>query len=570
MTYDILIVLAYVLGLIVLGGIVMVFNNRKMKRLMLQRAQRLWGQMPEDEYTADQMYRISKFAWYKQEQEPFFLDDITWNDLNMNMVFQIMNNTVSAPGEEYLYYLLRTPCLNKEELRKRDELMEFLAEHEEKRVQIQSRLAEVGKMARTSVAEALESLKDAPRLNLSSHIVALVVFFCGFLLIFYDILAAFGVLILVAVINSMTYYMGEDRKTTEIYLGCFQCILRMVDVSKKIRQIDCREIQEQRDKLNKAAGRMKRFRRGSFLLSGKSGVADGPGALVLDLLRTVAHVDLLMYNRMLKEAQLHEADIAALLEGVGELDAMIAAASFRQMLGNYCKPVFTKEKNSLQVNNLYHPLIPDPVANSINVQGGVLVTGSNASGKSTFLKNVALNSILAQTLYTCTAEYYRAPLFRIMTSMTLADNLAGGESYFIVELKALRRIMQEAKSEEPLLCIIDEVLRGTNTIERIAASSRILNNLSREWVICFAATHDIELSYILENKYENYHFEEEITEDDVRFNYLLLPGRTNTRNAIRLLEIMGYDDKIVTDARDCAREFEETGIWKKIDGGAVQ
>lgn len=570
MTYDILIILAYVLGLMVLGGIIMAANNRKTKKIMLQRARRLWGQMPEDEYTPDKLYKISKFAWYKQDRDDFFVDDITWNDLNMNMIFQIVNNTVSAPGEEYLYYLLRTPHLNAEELQKRDELMEFFTENEEERVRIQTRLAEVGKMPHTSVAEALESLKDAPRLGQNSHIAALVLFICGFLLIFYDVLAAFGVLILVAVINSMTYYMGEDRKTTEVYLGCFQCILRMIDTSKKIRQINCEEIREQKDKLNNAADRMKKFQRGSFLLSGKSSVADGPGALVLDLLRTVAHVDLLMYNRMLKEAQLHEEDIVALTEGVGELDAMIAAASFRQMLGHYCKPEFTEERNSLSVDHLYHPLIPDPVANSIHVQGGVLVTGSNASGKSTFLKNVALNSILAQTLYTCTAEHYSAPMFRIMTSMTLSDNLAGGESYFIVELKALRRIMLEAQKKEPLLCIIDEVLRGTNTIERIAASSRILNNLSREWVICFAATHDIELSYILEDAFENYHFEEEITDDDVRFNYLLLPGRTNTRNAIRLLEIMGYDDKIVEGARNCAREFEKTGVWKKIDGGTVQ
>ena len=79
----------------------------------------------------------------------------------------------------------------------------------------------------------------------------------------------------------------------------------------------------------------------------------------------------------------------------------------------------------------------------------------------------------------------------MMTSMALRDDLSGGESYFIVEIRSLKRIIDESKKEEPLLCIIDEVLRGTNTIERIAASSRILSALNQKWVLPFAATHDI-------------------------------------------------------------------------------
>ena len=103
----------------------------------------------------------------------------------------------------------------------------------------------------------------------------------------------------------------------------------------------------------------------------------------------------------------------------------------------------------------------------------MLLTGSNASGKSTFLKSVALNAILAQTIYTVMADSYRAPYFRIYSSMALKDNLMGNESYFIVEIKSLKRIYESADEKVPMLCLIDEVLRGTNTVERIAASSQI-------------------------------------------------------------------------------------------------
>ena len=108
---------------------------------------------------------------------------------------------------------------------------------------------------------------------------------------------------------------------------------------------------------------------------------------------------------------------------------------------------------------------------------------------------------------------------------------------------------------------MDEVLRGTNTIERIAASSRILRSLVKENVLPLAATHDIELSYILEDVYENYHFEEEIVENDVLFNYLLKEGRATSRNAIKLLEIIGYDKHIVEEAQAAAKKFEDTGSW---------
>ena len=83
--------------------------------------------------------------------------------------------------------------------------------------------------------------------------------------------------------------------------------------------------------------------------------------------------------------------------------------------------------------------------------------GANGAGKSTFLKNIAINSILAQTVLTCTCSCYEAPFLKVMTSMALRDDLSGGESYFIVEIRSLKRILDESTKGEPLLCIIDEV-----------------------------------------------------------------------------------------------------------------
>ena len=115
------------------------------------------------------------------------------------------------------------------------------------------------------------------------------------------------------------------------------------------------------------------------------------------------HVDILIYNGTLKTVQGKTQEIMLLLDNMGELDAVISIASFRELLPLWCSPCFCEEKGKhirLLAEDLYHPLIQEPVANTIETEGSVLVTGSNASGKSTFLKNVAINSILAQTVLT--------------------------------------------------------------------------------------------------------------------------------------------------------------------------
>ena len=153
--------------------------------------------------------------------------------------------------------------------------------------------------------------------------------------------------------------------------------------------------------------------------------------------------------------------------------------------------------------------------------------------------------------------------YRIYSSMALRDDISGGESYYIVEIKALKRILDAAAAgERPVLCFVDEVLRGTNTVERIAASTQILRSLSGSGILCFAATHDIELTGLLENDFDNYHFEEEIKDGDIGFNYSLQTGKATTRNAIRLLELIGYDEKIIEKAARQAESFLSTGAWE--------
>ena len=298
-------------------------------------------------------------------------------------------------------------------------------------------------------------------------------------------------------------------------------------------------------------------------------VSSNPLEILFDYVRMIFYLDLIKFNQMLHMVQKHLSEIDRMATVIGELETAIVIGEYRTGLkGEYCVPELLSgngDDTFLKLEQLYHPLLNEPVKNDIEVKKGVLLTGSNASGKSTFLRAVALNAILAQTIHTCMARAYRGGMFYIYSSMSLQDDLVSGDSYYMVEVKSIRRILKEVqeagKDGKQVLCFVDEVLRGTNTVERIAASTQILKALADRNAICFAATHDLELTKLLDGIYDNYHFEEEIADEDIFFPYRLQKGPAVSRNAIALLKVLGYDEALVKDAEAMAEDFLNTGRW---------
>ena len=553
-------------GIILLFLLWILYEDRKRRKIIRRKIRRIYGNVPEREYSPGDIETISHY-FRRKAGENFFIDDITWNDLDMDRVYMLINQTMSSPGEDVLYEMLRTPVFDKTEMDRREKLIRFFADNPEKREEMEILLSAVGKTRYGSLSDTILALEDAKEVAASSHWIMLFLLVAALGSI--PVWPVYGFLsfILLSCINVVFYYVGKDRAGIEAYLECFSSLLRMLGIAARADTVNWPETREHMERIRKGVKAFASIKRKAFFLTGKNDGTGNPAQILMDYLRMVFHLDILVYNSVLREVRGKSEEIMGILDSLGELDALISVASFREMLPQWCRPDFTEWTSGhikLCVEDLYHPLISEPVANSITAENGILVTGSNASGKSTFLKNIALNSILAQTIFTCTAASYRAPFLKVMTSMALRDDLTGGESYFIVEIRSLKRILDESNRQEPLLCIIDEVLRGTNTVERIAASSSILKALDHDWVLPVAATHDIELSYILEKRYRNFHFEEEVLDDGVVFDYLLRLGRAVTRNAIKLLKLMDYDKKIVTEASDAAEEFEKNGVWSEV------
>ena len=540
-------------------------ENRNRKEKFLKGLRESYGTLPGKVYTEEQLQEIAAY-FQDTGKNGFFIDSITWEDLDLKRMFQNLNHTASSPGEEYLYRMLRTPLFEEPVLEERERLITYFEEHTKEREKLQEILSRIRKNGKTSFWSTLQIKKEYDAGKTWKQILMFVGFFLSLGFFMIDPAPGVFIFLLVCTVNILTYV--RDKGVIEDYLTGFQSVYRLLDAAKRFRKQNPEGLEAYTARLKNCEEEFAGFQSFSGLVLNREGFSGGMGSLLLDYIRMMTHVDLIKFNSMRKEMLLHRKETEEMVEIFGLLDACISIASYRKTLPYYTVPEWIayekKQPVFMEADELFHPLIRKPVPNSIHGSGGVLVTGSNASGKSTFLKAVALNAILAQTIHTCGAKKYRAPFFKILTSMALRDDLEKDESYFIVEIRSLKRILDETKEEIPVLCIIDEVLRGTNTIERIAASSRILSHLVKPHVLPFAATHDIELSYILEGRYKNYHFEEEVKEKDVKFNYLLKKGRTSTRNAIRLLAMAGYDREIVEESEDAVAGFEAEGIWKKV------
>lgn len=553
---------------LILFGMYIVYHRRKNRRQLMSRIRQDWGSWPAREYSYEELAAIAGY-WENRKQDRFQIDSITWNDLDMDRIFMLANHTGSYIGEGYLYDLLHTPSFSREDLARRETLTAYFAEHESEREQVQYLFWKTGKPGRQPVFDAVYNLADVnPGSNLH-HFMMGGLFLASIASLF--VKPTVGILLLIAAMfaTMMDYY--NKKRPIERYIMSCQFLLKTLDLADEFGKLQAPVLKEYQDRVREARGAFGKLRRNSFFLMTGARMDSDPLTAVIMYVNSCFHIDLIQFATVVRELKRHIREFEILVDQMGQVETAIAIGSFRACMKDWCLPELVSEGSAfLETEQLYHPLIENPVKNSISARRGVLLTGSNASGKSTFLKTVALNAILAQTLHTCLADSWKGSAFRVYSSMALRDDLESQESYYIVEIKSLKRILDQigAKGQGDVLCFVDEVLRGTNTVERIAASSQVLRYMTGPGVMCFAATHDVELTHILEDFYDNYHFQEEVEDQDIRFDYRLYPGRAGSRNAIKLLQIMGYDEQVVDRAETAARHFLETGEWQKQEGGA--
>ncbi|WP_337814254.1 mannonate oxidoreductase, partial [Intestinibacter sp.] len=241
------------------------------------------------------------------------------------------------------------------------------------------------------------------------------------------------------------------------------------------------------------------------------------------------------------------------LEVVGEFEALISLASITYIRDDYtfanineCK----NEKPNIDFKNLKHPLIKieDAVGNSIDLKGQTcVITGSNMSGKTTFLRSIGINLVLAYAGGPVLASSFDTSIMKILTSIRVEDNVNKEISTFYAELLRIKEMTEYNKHERPMICLIDEIFKGTNSADRIICATESIKKLSQPWSITLVSTHDFELCNLESDKSinaVNYHFAEYYQNNEIKFDYNIQEGRCVTTNAKVLLKMVGIVDEI--------------------------
>jgi len=279
------------------------------------------------------------------------------------------------------------------------------------------------------------------------------------------------------------------------------------------------------------------------------------GGLARSLLNVVVFYDLHVCEAIVRRFVSGRQMLLDGLAAMAEFEALASLACYGAERTGTCYPDLASE-TLVSISDGRHPLIPSGhvTANSICLTEAKrmwVITGPNAAGKSTYLRMVGVNVLLAQIGSAVVAGQMSLSPVRLLTDVRIRDDLARNESYFLSEVRRLRRMVVDSGSETRLLGLIDEPFRGTNSSERTAAGIALAEHLLASGNLFLVATHEETLAQTAaaSDLAENHHFQEHLTEQGIEFDYLLCPGPASTRTAIRILEQEHYPPNLLDRAR---------------------
>lgn len=525
------------------------------KKKIIKRLEESFGNIKADDFYFE---LIEKYFRNKDNSESFqVLSDKTCNDLDFEELFMFLDRTNSKVGQQYLYNQLRNIPSNSDRLNLREKIIKRFSEDSDFRIDTQRQL---------------ETLKKDDAYNITSlfqeeHTKPPKWFFLVWILSFTSLLSLIMlpfhaqmifIVLGVFIINLGIHYWNK-RNLSE-YVGSIPQLLRLNSLALRLHKVET--FYELNPKLKSSIKIINQVRnRMSFFQLEAKFQSDFEVVfwLMLELFKILFLLEPLLLFGVLKRLDTKREHIENIFCFVGEIDTLLSIASLRYGLAKSCLPTISEANFSAK--NIYHPLIYNCVTNSIDVLNkSILLTGSNMSGKTSFIRTIGINMVTGLTINTCFADSITIPRYRIYSAIRISDDLMNDKSYYFEEVLTIKEMIDRSTNGKDNLFLLDEVFKGTNTVERISAGKAVLSALSRKQNIVFVSTHDIELTDMLHEEYELYHFSEIVNEKNVDFDYKLKEGKLKNRNAIRILQINDYPQYIVNEAIEISKEFDNITV----------
>ncbi|MGK8217078.1 MutS-related protein [Staphylococcus epidermidis] len=531
----VLIILTFIILITLVNVIISIIERRK----QIAKINTLWENKLKLEsfIRPNSRFDAQYHAYRDHYNEQSFIDDKTWSDLNMDTLFHKINFNFTAIGEMRLYATLRGMFKVNQ-----TSLINMFKENKVFRLNVSYILSKIGKNVYPLFPDQMLPTKR----NILLMFCPLLPFI-GFAFIF--LIPSKGILICLTFMILNAILSFKLKKSYDQDLKSIFYTANVIKQSQALSKI------ESTPAISVDFTHFKASRRFSGLLARVE--SQDMASSIIMFIKLVFMIDYVLFHLIQRSYFKYQEEVMTCYDYISILDNHYSIAMYQHTLTHYCYPKINHNINGLQMKSIIHPLLDEEnaIANTIDISNHILLTGSNASGKSTFMKAVALNLILAQSIQTATAHSFIYQHGYVMTSMANADDVLSGDSYFMSELKSIRRLFNTHQCNK-IYCFIDEIFKGTNTTERIAASESVLSYLDNQKAYqVIAATHDVELSTLLENTYNNYHFNESIQENSIFFDYKIKPGKANTRNAIELLRITQFPIDIYQRAQQNIRNL---------------
>ncbi len=474
------------------------------------------------------------------------LSDQTVRDLNFESLFKFLDRTSSKIGQQFLYYKLRV-ITNKKSASDINKLSNLFLNDEQLRLNSQLCLLDLNSFnsysLETIIHDEIESQPPFRKYLIPLTILSFVVIVLGFFNSFF-----FFFLLPIFAINIVLHF--KNKIQVSYYLEAINQLKIAVNIGDKLA------LEEKIKDFFLDLSFLKKLKKLNFkthFISLEKQLTNEFAILfwyIIEIIKIQFNFEAIIFYSFIDSITKERKAINDLFCFIGEVDCAISVASVKSDDIKTSEPKFN-EDNKIVIGKMIHPLVKNCIPNDISLKDkSMLLTGSNMSGKTTFIRAVAVNGLVAQTLGFAFATSYNAPFFKIHTSINISDDLLNDTSYYLKEVLLIKKFIEASNQKTPNLFILDEIFKGTNTLERIAGGKAILSFLNKYNNFIFVSTHDIELAMLLEKEaYELYHFTEKIITNKLIFDHKLKRGKLTTKNAIKILEIYGYPKIIIEQAR---------------------
>ncbi|WP_100065333.1 MutS-related protein [Miniphocaeibacter massiliensis] len=483
-----------------------------------------------------------------------YIDDITWNDLDLDDLYKEVNICKSSIGGEYLYKELHNTKPDSNVFNNRQTLKNLFKNEKSLSAKVLYSFSNLGKIWYTSFADFYYGeINDNFAVKKYYNILAVSPLFLLILSILINKL--FLILFLINVLINVSIYLLNLNNIEGLSEYC-RYFIKIIVTYSNLKKLNNPVLNNYLDEFSENFSKFQKFKYLSGALESKYMTLEESLAKIFNM---VFLTGILTIKSLLIKIKNHQEAFRKIVECIGEVELSLSIANYELTLPYICKPKVLNEEK-IEFKDIYHPLVKNAIPNSLNLDKNIIITGSNASGKSTFIKAIGINLLFAQNTGTACANSFSYKPIYIISSMAIRDDVLEGNSYFMKEILSLKRILNRIENTYSI-CLIDEILRGTNTIERIAASSTILEKISNNNSFKLIATHDIELSELLSKNYSNFYFSESEIDGKLEFDYKIKKGSVATTNAISLLQQVGFEKDIIESSKEKVSKYLKNRKW---------